>query len=484
MDKRYVNYKDGKRWALVKGTENRRGGFVPMGGFKKAIPKQVYVGPGESPRGFNELKNHLSFDIGEIVSVTSTSNKWGDGILYHIASFSGFAAVKRPCELCIQKKENCECDIHISALVHDYQTIVATLGDDITKPFPINLNRKFAVRLNKNHSSVPEIPTDRLTKAFSDGWILEPPANVHFDKERPHPALAKAEMASDIKNKILSTGVFGREQEIQTSDFGLDSTVLGDACEDSHEDESSLMNDTVIPYHSPHGSRHFCYACLEGTVFERGKCSVCLSEFAKTMDESGTILRYPLQYPESMKDKPWHEKLQHAILNLFEPSEITINDLGVFTFHPEKADRRCSVSQQGKEFMEAGDKTSAYDMLDAAKCSGAPNYLEKHALMQTLLIHNLQMGVSVEYDHLLRLPEKLFRVVTDRENMELGPISENSNSRTLMALSIRFDLETQMRRAIALYKRMFDWKTYNMESLDLVYDGQRGEFLTLDGDGK
>ena len=144
-------------------------------------------------------------------------------------------------------------------------------GDDFTKPFPINLNRNFAVRLNENHSACPEIPTDKFTKDYSDSFILEPPANVRFDRERPHPALVKAALASDIKAKILSTGIFGDQQEIQTDEFGLDSTVLGDNCEDSHEDETSLLhNDTIVPYHSPHGSRHFCYACLDVTKYDTG----------------------------------------------------------------------------------------------------------------------------------------------------------------------------------------------------------------------
>ena len=247
MDVRYINYKAGKRWAVVKNTENRRGAFIPLGGFKKAVPRQTYVAPGESPRGFNELKNFLSYDIGDIVSVTSSSNKWSDGTLYFIAAFSGYAAVKRPCESCIQKGEKCKCDIHCSALLHDFRTIRSTQGDDFTKPFPINLNRKFAVRLNENHSACPEIPTDKFTKEYHDNFILEPPANVRFDKERPHPALVKAELASDIKAKILSTGVFGDRQEMQTEEFGLDTTVLGDNCEDSHEDESSILqNNTIV----------------------------------------------------------------------------------------------------------------------------------------------------------------------------------------------------------------------------------------------
>ena len=144
MDKRYVSYKNDKRWAIVKSTENRRGAFIPLGGFKKAVPKQTYVPPGETPKGFNELRNFSSFDIGDIISVTTTTNRWGLGVIYHIASFSGYAQVKRPCEICIKKKEqNCQCDIHCSALLHDYQTIRETLGDDYTKSFPINLNRNF-----------------------------------------------------------------------------------------------------------------------------------------------------------------------------------------------------------------------------------------------------------------------------------------------------------------------------------------------------
>ena len=173
---------NGRTWVLVKPSSQRRGSFWPVGGFRRIDIPSKFVKPGQTTldgKEFNELDNFKLSQIGEICS-RPRDPKNGKNVLYWVYGINSYRAIKNPCNFC-QNLGNkaCECDVHMRALMLDFEEAVRTNENNFYAPITPNLHREFNLRVASNYGKIASTEADKLTEAHTHGFFI-PTEDIHI----------------------------------------------------------------------------------------------------------------------------------------------------------------------------------------------------------------------------------------------------------------------------------------------------------------
>ena len=125
-------------WQQVKDTWEKRGCYVPVGGWRK-LGKARFVAVNQQNLDgeiFDSVANFSCAEIGEIASRVGDKNL-PKNCVYALYGFRSVIFANRPCFYCREARTTpCDCDIAIQALRKEFEDIKSQLPS-LTEPFDI-----------------------------------------------------------------------------------------------------------------------------------------------------------------------------------------------------------------------------------------------------------------------------------------------------------------------------------------------------------
>ena len=171
MDLTFAIKYRGTYWARLKSTYNRRGGRVPIAGWRSTDKTAQYANLQGEPSNFDEVLNFSNSDIGEIASkIQGLTNrlKFPKSVIYYIFGYRSYIPVQRPCKFCDLKGQRCDHDPIIAALNFEREEILSNTTDEF---FEFDLRRNFNVKISSNYGKYPKVTKDKFTDEFGDNEI-------------------------------------------------------------------------------------------------------------------------------------------------------------------------------------------------------------------------------------------------------------------------------------------------------------------------
>ena len=166
---------DGRTWLLVRGTIQRTGNFWPLGGFRRLGIPSKFVEPGKTTldkKPFNEIVNFKNSFIGEVASRPRATDN-GKNVLYWLYGIEGYIPVKNPCVRHeVEGGKPCECDVHMTALLNDFENAIRKREHDFYLPIIPDLKRSFTLRVSSQYGQQPPDGVDHLPASYTQGFFI------------------------------------------------------------------------------------------------------------------------------------------------------------------------------------------------------------------------------------------------------------------------------------------------------------------------